>query len=789
MNYARTRIPHSPPVTRHLLLVVAALAAATASDAAAGPADGPSASAIRWNDGTWDETGAPRGRLLTGNQGWFGPRVHPGATGLTARAQQLLAGSGAGYSFMRSTYDKNPNKNQFGAGGLRKRPVPAGSPFVADYDFGREMVFNEVDLLSRWGDDGGVELSFSADNADWTEPRREALANGVNRIRFDTPARGRYMRATITGGTNTCVESIVAWGDAADGDDGHLSVKPVDGGDILRFPGAKGDGVAILPMSFPYLSVPKPEGATPERAALRMARGEFESRYFAVVNCSRETRTVSIEKPSFGGALSPELYVGGVIKVKRRPKKLSEQEMLVFATTNRVIGADRDVCDIRPFIAEGTALDRGFLRGHFANAAQIEGFPGSVPIGPGEGCVVMLRLKTEAETPPGVYRGELSAGGTALPVEVDVVDLALVPQPWVMQAYAPFTTQFPYETRRRFDRDVARYAECGRTTVDTPPHRGSKEEAFLKDYAGPLAVITSADYWCGKDLFRKLARGQFSLTNAADVARLAADVRGYADELRALGCPPSRAALMLRDEPGPGSIQSVLESGVVAKEVEPELRLFSNPCFILADKGKIRRATSDEILKAVDSDLYKRVVDISVPVEDLARRPELRDLWYDDRPGRLNANYQHPAPFYNATSAFWMLDLGLNAWSFFAYSDICANDPYDPDTYANAGMSYTLVFPLEHDVAITADYESLRECAETVRLAETVGRKGDGGWLKELRKAYAGMCDRTSSWYPKGAFGHPDFIDFRDKVLERYSTESRRPPQSPRPATAPRESE
>jgi len=743
-----------------LIIGVAAVIAAVSGLSAE-----PSANAIRWVDGTWDESGAPKGKLLTDNRGWWGPRVYTDVVGLSKAAKGLLKGQ-ARYTLIRGDYDKKRGKAPWGSG-LGRNAVSTNKHLVVEYDFKREMVFTEIDLLSRWGENGEVSVSFSADRKNWSEARNEKLAHGVNRIRFDQSPHGRYLRADILGGTDTSVEALVAWGDAADGDDGVSRLKDVEGGDALMFPGAKGEGIAILPMTTPYVAVAKPEGETPSVSALKMARGEFESRYYAVVNCTKERQTVALAPPDFGSALASELYIGGVLNVQRPPKKLSDWEKHQLATTNRIDGAKGERYDVRPFFAADSVPELGLLRKHLANAVQVAGFPKAVPLKPGEGCVLMLRLKTTDKTPAGTYRATLAAGTAKLPVAVDVVDLTLVGQPWVTYAFGAFTMQFPFETRRRFVRDVERYEECGMTTVSFLPHPGTKEEKFLKDNPQALSVCPD-NYWCDPDLVRLCGKGDFYRTNAVMAARFAENVHEYVREFKSLGYPLSRTVMFLRDEPGPKSARGILESALVAKEAEPELRLRCNPCFWLNKLN--RHADAKIILDAIDFDLYSRVVDMSVPVTTIARNPKLRDKWYVNRPGRINGTYEHPGMAFNPTSAFWLWDLGLNSWGFYAYSDFNSTNPYDIRQYYYSDMRYTLVFPLENDVAITADYESIRECSETIRLIATLEARGDGEHLKSTKKSFGELGDRTSTRNTQAALKLADYLDFRDKVLEKYST-------------------
>ena len=98
-------------------------------------------SSVLWNDGTWDNAGAPKGKLLSDNPGWWGERVYTGVTYSYENQPDRPADvqKSDASKFGRRLIDGNP---------AHFKPVGIGrKPLVAMFDFKRPCAFNEVTLL------------------------------------------------------------------------------------------------------------------------------------------------------------------------------------------------------------------------------------------------------------------------------------------------------------------------------------------------------------------------------------------------------------------------------------------------------------------------------------------------------------------------------------------------------------------------------------------------------------------------------------------------------------------
>ncbi len=145
---------------------------------------------IHWScaGGGWDMTGAPQGKLLTDNEGWWGRAIFTGVTYAYEtepdNPRDIFKGDAA--VFGRRLLDGNAQGGWHRPVGLtNKRPV------VAVFDFKRPCVFNEVDLMAEKSPQAAASLSVSDDGTNWTAFAEAACSNALTRIRPSAPGRGR----------------------------------------------------------------------------------------------------------------------------------------------------------------------------------------------------------------------------------------------------------------------------------------------------------------------------------------------------------------------------------------------------------------------------------------------------------------------------------------------------------------------------------------------------------------------------------------------------------------------
>jgi hypothetical protein len=770
-------------------LAWAALAAVAATDAHAATtatsegtaivtraADAPEL--IRWFDGTWDERGAPQGKLLTDNGGWWGERVWTGVS----YTYEIAPTSPAD----RIGDQKDTFGNRLIDGSLAgdwHTPVGRvdGKPIVAVFDFKRPCVFREVDFISPMTTNALASAAFSADGTNWTGAVSVAATGAVTRLFLDKTGEGRFLKISYgtKSGRATYLNEIFAWGEAEVSEKYLENLLPpqcawafpqsIAGAPGSHYGEAKFDemakasatGVEILEVKGDPDRINRPLlGKTPESFALRMARNETEARYFAVVNASRETNTVSIAVEGLGEGVSAELLVGGVMRVTPPKRRLSAQEIFDLKIEGHEPPEQEGVRFAPlPFFQVSNKPAASLAGRHLANPAQVLDFPDAVPLRPGEAVVLMLRFRTDSAK-PGARQGALVAGKNKLPLAVDVVDLTLSdPSVWIY-SWGHSTPQTPFETKSRMENDAQALLDIGVSCYhDLPTPRSKAEYIFRHATNTPwfMRRITP------RKLFHEVYGGRRSngLTDK-DREIIRTDVTNTAARAKALGVPLDHLILDTPDEPGNGRAKVTCEMAAVAKEVCPEVLVFANPsCWTghgFSDADSMIAAFAPE---------YNQYIDVSVPyrshLEDARKREELFT-----KPRRINAQYAHPPRRAGRSISWSSFRYGLDGFAYWAYYSPTGN-PWDIRTWKMYGYEALMVLPLENGVAVTPSYEELREAWEDWRLLTALKETGKTEVLDALLKEFADSFDR-----PGMEAERPykcDFRKLRDKALAAFGGE------------------
>ena len=729
---------------------------------------------IRWFNGQWDDTGAPQGKLLTDNAGWWGERVW----------------TGVAYEYEAKPTDppdvRGGNKEVFGrrlldgnAPGGWHRPVGAtgGKPLVAVFDFKRPCVFNEVDLVASKSPNAAASLSVSPDGTNWTAFAEASCSNALTRIRPEAPGKGRYLRVLFKtkGGPTTWLDEVLAWGEGEVSeefpDDAREAVcawkfpQSIRGNAKTRYDAAKFDafaaasttGVEIVALdAFPDRIASSVLGRTPGSFALRMARNETEARYFAIVNATRGTNEVAVAVEGLGDGVSAELLVGGVIRVSVNKRKLSEQEIFDLKIKGEVPEEMfEDRYGVLPFFGAESKPSESILARHVVNREQVRGFPSAIPLRPGEAVVVMLRLKTDGAK-PGTCRGVLVAGKARLPLAVDVVDLTLPDPPVWVYVWGPFTPQFPFESRTRFERDAQAVADLG-VSHFYGPSKGSKTEFATRKRPHSLFMSSISDGQLFHDVYNKRVK---KLTDAHRKHLSECTERTLA-RAAAMGIPPERVALDLPDEIGPGNSEVAGEMAQHVKTNYPAVSVFCNPSFWM------RTGFADATLMTNRlCSWYNDYVDVSVPyrshLEDKVKREELFT-----KPRRVNAQYAHPAARAGRSIAWSSFRYGMDGYAWWCYYWNTGGTPWDIRTWRIYGYETKMALPLENGVAVAPEYEDMREAWEDWRLLTALREAGKTELLDALLKEFADSFDppnmETSRPY------RCDFFKLRDKALAAFA--------------------
>ena len=750
---------------------------------------------IYWSGGGWDEADAPKGALLTDNPGWWGRSVFTGVT----------------YSYEEGVKPTNPGDNtgrrlidakMFGEAWITTVGKGGDGRISAVFDFKRPCVFSEVDLFTRApGLHGKVEVGD--DGTNWTAICSFELAAKMGRFGVDG-AKGRFMRLSVKADKGvTYLDEVLVWGEGEVSDTYPEAYAPINPGDALKMSEPReGGGIEIRPIAKPTLAAAKEKfkvqgskfkvdeaasngaGAVPAvtdkkvgpHSEILLARNETEVRYFAVANASTNAVTVALSAPDFGdNAIAAELLVGGVVRMEKpAPKeKLTQKQIidLLITDESKLYEQRPQRLEVLPFFRAGALPAPNFARRYLANAAQILGFPAAVPLGPGEGCVVMLRVTTDSAA-PGRRRTQLKVQSSKLKVEsskaantqpstfnlqllTTVVDATLPDLPLWIHAYSPFTSQFPFESESRMKTDARRLAALGVSSCYGLPRPRTKQ-AFLKTLAPH--TICANPWWLPSDIFHGTARGKWEHFDSTNRAAIAESAHKIVREAESLGLKPDEYCVFLPDEPGRHNAALAGELARIAKEAEPTLMIYENPCFW--ERGFPPHVAIRDCL----APYYNEVIDISCPLRNLVRPGNLltKELWTAKR--RVNAQYIHPPGRAGRSIAWSSFVNGLNGFAYYCYYSPRGN-PWDIRTWTSLDYSYQMVFPLDNDVSVTPIYETMREAWEDYRMLEVLRRAGKDKLLDELLKSYEGATDYADR---ESVPNHSDFQSLHDKALGAF---------------------
>lgn len=762
---------------------------------------------IKWAVGGWDDTGAPQGKLLTDNVGWWGERVWTGVT----------------YDYEAKPTDppdaRGDNREVFGrrlldgnVGGNWHVPVGAtgGKPLVSVFDFKRPCVFNEIDLVASKSPNAATTLSVSDDGTNWTAFAETACSNRLTRIRPEAPGKGRFLRVSFKskGGPTTWLDEVLAWGDGEVSEAYPDDAKPatcswrfpqsIRGNAKTRYAEAKFDafaagtktGVEIVALdAYPDRIAAPVLGQTPERYSLRMARNETEARYFAIVNATRETNAVAVAVEGLDDGVAAELLVGGVIRTSENKRKLSDQEIFDLKIKGEV---PEEMFDDRygvlPFFDAESKPAESILARYVVNREQVRGFPSAIPLRPGECAVLMLRLKTDgakagirngalvakvggpgfvpaadatsASLPEGNYPtnqlANYQTGGESLPLSVEVVDVTLPDPPVWVYVWGPFTPQYPFESRTRLERDAQAVVDLG-VSQWRMPTKGTKLEYAMRKRRESWFMSLISDGQLFHDVYGHRVK---ELTDAHR-RHLSESVERALAKAAAMGIPPERVVFDLPDEIGPGNARVAGEMAQHVKTNYPAVSVFCNPSFWM------RTGFADATLMTNRlCSWYNDYVDVSVPyrshLEDKVKREELFT-----KPRRVNAQYAHPAARAGRSIAWSSFRYGMDGYAWWCYYWNTGGTPWDIRTWSIYGYETKQVMPLENGVAVTPMYEEMREAWEDWRLLTALREAGKTELLDALLKEFADSFDPPNMETAKPY--KCDFQALRDKALGAFA--------------------
>lgn len=709
---------------------------------------------ICWNDGEWDEAGRPRGKLLTDNPGWWGPSVFTGVSYSyetePSNPRDILRGDATAWG-RRLIDGDTPD------GWHRPIGITRGRAVAVTFDFKRPCAFTEVDLLHAFTTAAHGSIEAGPDGTNWS-PRVSFVSKGARtRVPLPLIPRGRYLRVTFKAdsGNVTYLDEVLAWGGGEVSQQYPECYSPIPADESLKFTDERTGGIRILRMAVPTLKDKPKSVEHAGQSRMTLAANETEVRYFAVANAADRPRTVRLTPPEFGPGVSCELLIGGVVrmvppKVKLTAKQI--QDLLVSESDLPSGGPQRlDVC---PFFRQSSKPSTGIARRYLANPEQVFGFPSGVPLGAGEGCVIMLRVTT-SHARPGVRKGTLSANGVRHEIGLDIRDVILPDLPLWIHAYSPFTRQFPFESATRMTNDVRRLATLGASSCYGLARPGTKAAMFYE--LVPHSILAK-NRWCPGRIFGQAYHGKADFSDDGVRKAIQDGARSVSEEARSLGMAKGRYAVFLPDEPGRSSAAQAGEMARMVKEVAPDVLVYENPCFW--ERGfPPKQAIQDEL-----APYYNELIDISCPIRNLVRAGNglTETLW--THPRRVNATYIHPARRAGRSIAYLAFETGLNGFGYYCYYSPRGN-PWDIRTWSNCSYDYQMVFPLENDVAPMPIYETMRDAWEDYLLLAALRRDGKQPVLKELLDAYESATDYSNV---ESVPNSSDFTALHDKALKAY---------------------
>ena len=691
---------------------------------------------ICWSDGTWDDSGAPKGVLLSDNEGWWGCCVFTGVTYSyetePTSPKDVLGGEKT--LFGRRLLDGDKPE-----GWHRPVGVSAKRPLVVVFDFKRPCSFSEIDLISGRTMPASAILEVSDNGKDWSPFVESECTASRTRIRPPAPGRGRYLRLRYKADASsvTYLDEVLVWGEGEVSEKFPENIVPVAKGAFLKMSDRTDGGIRFVPLKDPTADSPvkmPPMSFEPDQASggeIAMSRNETEVRYFAVVNETPKPVAVPLSVKGSGGGLSAELRIGGVVRTQPPKRKLTPKQLFDLQLTGAEPqdAFDAGKLDVIPFFSAGAVPPSNFARKYLANPGQVAGFPESVAIDPGEGAVVMLRVTTDGAK-SGRRNIGLLAGNACHTVQVRVADVTLPSvHPWIC-AWGQFTRQFPFESASRFANDAKPLKDLGISMVQGLPVKGSKAELLAKGSDGMLYRV----YGVSRSLVDKTYRTKGEKLNGEDrrqIRERIAEVRSQAAEC---GVRPEQIVLEISDEPDVRRAAIFGETCRYLREVAPDMRIYMNPCF-WTKKGF---SPPEDIISSLKG-YYNEFVDVSVPYRSLVEDADCRrELWTARR--FVNAQYAHPAHRAGRSIAWSSFRYGLDGFGYWAYFSPTGN-PWDIRTWKYWSYECQLAFPLENGVALTPVYEEMREAYEDWLLLSALKISGRSDALKKLLDGFAARFD------------------------------------------------
>lgn len=746
--------------------------AVIAATLAAVPVMGDATPTVRWWDGT--KAPAPRGKLLSDNESYWGERVPTGVsyvyetqpdaqadiwrTDATKFGRRLLNGHG-----MRTPVPARTEKGPNAASDPYSRVGVTSGPLVVVFDFHRICTFNELDLFSE-----SPRLSIEVEaRSSEQEPWRSVAQRtedrpdwAVRRLMLAPATQARYLRIRVAATEGvTYLNQVLAWGNAevdpAPPPDAYrplAETRQIQAVSTVSIPGIEGTALsdtefgswqselgdkADTPAVWTALStwdvltnepiLPEPNELA-SGVELTMARNETEPRALGLVNTNwSEPRTLTLTLSPFHreGEDAPQAAVRGSVRAGG-----------AIASRNYGVG-------IGPLFAAQDLLDQHLMRSYLTNGYGIARFPELV-LSKAGAAVIWLEVETTGAE-PGVYEATLSAGdGVALPVRVTVLEVTLPEERPFVHSWSSTTAMFPFEPTDRLEREVAYKQALGISVWKGLPEPGTvnalareRGHAVFYDHVVPHKYVDGG--WS-----RRMQASSLVPEDAQAIGQYVRDFAGRAEALR-LGYDDWFGELW--DEPGARNAELFGALARLVRKADPRVRIYCNPCF-WGGGGVAEDAVVYEALK----DWYREVVDVSVPLTLLLKHEQSYALFDSER--TVNAFYQVVSQHakserarhvqYYRKQPWEALVRGWDGWGYYSYHRPrgSAWDDLDRDLRNNEDTAdYQVVYPGPRGPIPTRQSEAMRQGFEDYRLVRLLQSQGQSAAVEQLFADYKANAD------------------------------------------------
>lgn len=399
-----------------------------------------------------------------------------------------------------------------------------------------------------------------------------------------------------------------------------------------------------------------------------------------------------------------------------------------ISATVRVAGAiwtRRHGVVLRPLFAPQNMLCPDLMERYLRNGPWIQNFP-SLRLSLGGSAMIWVSVTADGAA-PGAYRATLSCkGGPDATVSLNVVDVELPKPPVWLMSWSRTTTMFPFEYADRQSHEVTYKQGLGITVWRDLPEPGTVA-ALARQKGRTIHRVMGLPREYAHKGYCNLMKAE-DLT-AEDRQKIAAHLRGLVAKAKALGLSYDDWYCELWDEPNSRNAELHGVLAQLLKSVDPNVRVYSNPCF-WGPGGH----PPDAAIGSLIGPWYNEAIDISVPSRSLCNETKfpLLDTRFWHAPRKVNAFYQHPCP---GRGLPWeAFRRGFNGWGFYSYY-APRGDPWND--FDDVRFDYVIAYPGPRGPVPTIESEQMREGWEDFCLLTLLKQRRNDAALASVMQDYA----------------------------------------------------